>query len=579
MKALLRLKPYLRPHWGPLLLSLLLAIPLSALRISPAPLIKYMTDDLLIHKDASKLVVYPLITIGLYVINFVVRFLHYYLNRLVIARVNLALKTDLFNHLLGLSADYFTSQRTGTLISRVGSDPVLVHGGINSLNDLIREPITFMALLGYALYLNWRLAILTLLILPPLIWVFSASGRNIKRYIKRLAEADAEAFATLQESFSGIRVVKLFGLEAYVKRIFRTSTDRYTRYYLKTSVLEEAAHPLVELLLFSLVAAMIYMGGAQILEGRMTSGDLFAFFATFALIINPVRNLNNVNIKLNQAAGACERIFQVFDLKSHIQEVDQPKSIHGLKTGIELRGVSFAYPDAPERMILKNVSFAIPRGKTIALVGASGAGKSSLASLLPRIFDVTLGQIAWDGVDIRELRVPELRNAIAVVSQDVFLFNDTVRENIRCGRLDASDAEILEAARRAHAMDFIERLPDGITTRIGDRGQKLSGGEKQRLSIARAFLRQSPVLLLDEATSSLDTASERAVQEALNELMKNRTTLIIAHRLSTIQNADEILVLKDGVIVERGKHDQLIRTGGEYSHFYQMGRTSLETNA
>lgn len=579
MKALLRLKPYLRPHLGALLLSLVLAIPLAALRISPAPLIKYMTDDILIHKDASKLVIYPMLTVSLYALNFVVRFLHYYLIRLVLARVNQRLKADLFNHLLGLSADYFTSQSTGTLIARVGNDPQYIHAGINSFNSLIREPITFALLLGYAMFLNWRLAILTIAILPPLVWVFSATGRNLKRYIKRLAEEDARSFSTLQESFSGIRIIKLFGLEGYVRDAFKKHTDRYTQYYLKTAVLEETAHPLVELLMFSLVAAIIYMGGSQVLEGKMTSGDLFAFFATFALIINPVRAINEVNIKLHTAAGACERIFQVFDLQTHIQNVAEPLPINGLNTGLEFKRVSFSYPDAPERAVLRDVTFSLAPGKTLALVGASGAGKSSLINLLPRIFDVTQGEIRWDGKDIRQCKIMDLRRQIAVVSQDVFLFNDTIEENIRCGRRDATDAEIHEAAEHAHAMDFIARLPDGMKTIVGDRGQKLSGGEKQRISIARAFLRQSPVLILDEATSSLDSASERIVQEALADLMRNRTTLIIAHRLSTILTADEIMVLKDGSVIERGSHDELLQRGGEYSHFYHLGQSGAFVEA
>ena len=575
MKALLRLWPYLKPHLGILIISLLLAIPLSALRVSPAPLIKYMTDDLLVTKDARRLILFPLITIALYVANFFVRFLHYYLIRLAIARLNVALKQDLFKHILSLSADYFSAQRVGALTSRITTDPIVVYQGVLAFPTLVREPVTFVFLLSYAFYLNWRLAILTLAILPPLAWVFSASGRNLKRYIKQLNEEDARSVATLQEAFSGIRVVKLFSLEKYVRSAFGESMKKFFRIFLKTSVLEEAAHPLVELMLFSLIAAMIYTGGAQILEGKMTSGDLFAFFTTFALIINPIRSLNEANIKIHQAAGAAERIFELFDLKSKVVEPTSPKPTPALERGIEFKNISFAYPDSPTRMVLKDVSFTLARGRTVALVGASGAGKSSLASLLPRIFDVTEGSILWDGVDLREMSSSDLRDQIAVVSQDVFLFNDTIEENIRCGRLDAKTDEIKEAARLAHAMEFVERFPSKMKTIVGDRGQKLSGGEKQRISIARAFLRQAPVLILDEATSNLDTASERIVQDALSELMHNRTTLIIAHRLSTVQNADEIIVLKHGQIVERGKHAELVANDGEYSRFHAVGLEGL----
>ncbi len=575
MKALLRLWPYLKPHVGILIVSLLLAIPLSALRVSPAPLIKYMTDDLLVNKDASRLIYFPLITIAIYVGNFFVRFLHYYLINLAIGRLNLQFKQDLFKHILSLSADYFSAQRVGALTSRITTDPTIVYQGVLAFPTLIREPVTFAFLLGYAFYLNWRLAILTLAILPPLAWVFSASGRNLKRYIKQLSEEDARSAATLQEAFSGVRVVKLFGLEKYVRASFGESMKKFFRVFIKASVLEEAAHPLVELMLFSLIAAMIYTGGSQILEGKMTSGDLFAFFTTFALIINPIRTLNEANIKIHQAAGAAERIFELFDLKSKVLDPRIQSPLQGLEKAIEFKNISFAYPDSPGRPILKNVSFTLQRGQRLLSLAQAAQGKSSLASLLPRIFDVTEGSILWDGVDLREMSSAELRDQIAVVSQDVFLFNDTIEENIRCGRLDAKNEEIREAARLAHAMEFIERFPSKMKTIVGDRGQKLSGGEKQRISIARAFLRQAPVLVLDEATSNLDTASERVVQEAISELMNNRTTLVIAHRLSTVQNADEIIVLKNGQIVERGQHSELVEQDGEYSRFHALGLEGL----
>jgi subfamily B ATP-binding cassette protein MsbA len=288
------------------------------------------------------------------------------------------------------------------------------------------------------------------------------------------------------------------------------------------------------------------------------------------MMMNPVRMLNDVNIKLSQAAAACDRIFELFDWKSNLHQPSNPLRANQVKSGLSVENISFYYPDAPQRSVIKNVSFEIPRGHAVALVGPSGAGKSSLVSLLPRIFDVTSGSIKIDDQDIRNLNLDDLRRMIAVVSQDIFLFNDTIEENIRCGRLSASHHEILDAARKAHALEFIQALPDGFKTNIGDRGQKLSGGERQRLSIARAFLRQAPILILDEATSSLDSQSERAVQSALDELMRDRTTLMIAHRLSTIRNADLILVLRDGEVVERGTHADLIALNGVYAKFHEL---------
>ena len=571
MRSLLKLVPYLRRFFWLILCSTALAIPLAAIRVGPAPVVRYMLDDLLIHKDASKLLFFPALLIGLYLLNFFVRFFHYYLLRVVIVRINQKLKDDLFNHLLGLSADYYTAQSTGTLISRTGVDPQYIDGGLSCINILIREPITLLFLFGYALRLNWRLTLITLIVFPMLAWLFAATGRNLKRYISRLTETNALIYSTLQESFTGIRVVKAFRLEKYLHKKFSERNEEFARLLLKTSKVEEISHPFVELLTALALAPIIYYGGLQVLVGKMTPGDLFAFFTAFAMMMNPIRMLNDVNIKLHQAAAACDRIFEIFEWKPNLHETASPKPINELKRNIELKDVSFAYPDAPTRWVLKKVDFTVPRGHAVALVGASGAGKSSLVSLLPRIFDVTSGSIQIDGQDIREFALDDLRKMIAIVSQDVFLFNDTIEENIRCGKLSAKPEEIREAARRAHALDFIEKLPQGFASVIGDRGQKLSGGERQRISIARAFLREAPILILDEATSSLDTTSERAVQGALDELMRNRTTLIIAHRLSTIRHADLILVLKDGEIVEQGHHDELIGRNGEYARFHQGG--------
>ncbi len=570
MKSLRRLLPYLRPHLGLILCSALLAIPLSAIRLGPAPVVRYLLDHILVQKDTTKLLYFPFALIGLYVLNFVVRFTHYFLLRVVIIRVNQKLKNQIFHHLMGLSADYFSSNSTGALISRTGNDPQYIDSGLSCINVIIREPVTLLFLLGYVLYLNWKLTLITFFIVPALAWVFSITGKRLKRYLSKITEVNARLVSALQESYSGVRIIKTFRLEKYVYKKFRERTEEFSQLLIKTSLIEEASHPLVELLSAVALAPVIYFGGTQVMSGKMTPGDLFAFFTVFAMMMNPIRMLNDVNIKLNQAAAACERIFEIFDWQSSLHQPTHPEKIREVKRGLSIEKVSFSYPDAPQRLILKNINFEIPCGQAVALVGASGAGKSSMVSLIPRIFDVTSGQIKVDGQDIRNLNLDDVRRLIAVVSQDVFLFNDTIEENIRCGRLSATPDEILDAAKKAHALEFIQALPDGFKTRVGDRGQKLSGGERQRISIARAFLRQAPILILDEATSSLDSHSERAVQSALDELMRNRTTLIIAHRLSTIRHADLILVLKEGEIVERGTHDELIELNGIYARFHEQ---------
>ncbi|MCC7442542.1 MAG: ATP-binding cassette domain-containing protein [Bdellovibrionales bacterium] len=570
MPFFLQLRAYLRPYLPLILISAVLAIPLSALRLAPAPLVKYVVDDLLVRKDAALLGLFPIVMIGIYVVNFAVRFVHYYLIRIVITRVNQRLKNDLVTHLLGLSADYFADRSSGALVSRVGSDPNLIDGGIGNIHTAIREPITFVSLFGYALYLNWKLTLVILLLFPLLAWVFTYTGKSLKRYSTKMQEENANLYSALQETFSGFRVVKAFRLENYLQKKFEDRNAQFARFSLKMAAVEEASHPLVELFTGFAIAAVIYYGGTRVLAGEMSAGDLLSFFVAFALMMDPIRRLNDINLKFTQATAASTRVMEIFAWKSRITEKRDAPPMRPFARAVEFKEVAFKYPDDPTREILGGVSFEVPKGSVIAVVGRSGAGKSSLVSLLPRLYDVTGGRILVDGVDVRDLPLSDLRSQVAVVSQDVFLFNDTIYENIRCGRLDATEADVREAARQAFAIDFIERAPQGFASVIGDRGQKLSGGERQRISIARAFLRKAPVLILDEATSNLDPASEKFVQRALEDLMKDRTTLVIAHRLSTVRHADQILVLRSGKIVERGTHDQLLSAGGEYAELNRL---------
>jgi len=550
--------------------SLLLAIPMAAIRFSPVVLIQKLIDDLLATKDESKLVTFPLMVIGLFAVNFFVRFIHYAAIRIVVARVNQKLKNDLYDHVMGLSADYFTTASTGNLMSRVGNDPNQIDQGIAQFAVMLREPFQLLFLLGYTFYLDWKLTLITIAVFPPLAIVFSYSGKALKRYIHRLQEEQGRMFATLQESFTGIRVIKSFRLESYIRKKYHAKSEAFFGHFRKVILVEELSHPAVEFIMAFAIAGLIYMGGKSVLGGSMTQGELLAFFGAFAMMQNPIRVLNDMNIKLNNAGAAAERVFEILDWKSRLVEKADARPKSAFEREVRLSDVRFAYPDAPEREVLRGVSFAVPKGRSLALVGASGAGKSSLVSLLPRLFDVTTGKIEIDGVDIRDLKLTDLRSLISIVSQDVFLFNDTIAENIRCGHLGATDEDVRRAAKEAFATDFIDRLPEGFLTNIGDRGQKLSGGERQRLSIARAFLRNSPILILDEATSALDNASEKAVQAALEKLMQNKTTILIAHRLSTIRNADRILVLREGLVVEDGTHQELVTHDGEYAAFLKI---------
>lgn len=576
MKSLLKLKPYLKPYWFLIVLSAVFAILLAGVRSIPVLLVKQLTDDVLPHPTPEKIVRFPLMVIGIFIVNFIVRFVHSYTLRVVVARVNQKVKNELYDHVMSLSADHFTTKSTGGLVSRIGQDPNFIDHVVSQLTVVFREPFHILFILGWCLYTNWKLTLFVLAIFPFLAVVFGYSGKALKRYIHRMQEENARLFATIQESLSGIRIIKSFRLEGYMRGKFRERSDAYTKNLLKTALMEETSHPMVELLSAVAVALIIYFGGLQVLHGELTAGQLTAFFVAFGLMQNPIRVLNDVNIKVNTGTAAIERVWELFDLRTNLYESPNPKPLPDFTREIEFQGVRFAYPDAPEREVLRGISFRVPKATTVALVGPSGAGKSSVVSLLPRIFDLTAGKILIDGIELRDYKLEDLRHQVSVVSQDVFLFNDTIFENIRCGRLEATDDEVYEAARLAFADDFIQRLPEKYATVIGDRGQKLSGGERQRLSIARAFLRHSPILILDEATSALDNASEKAVQAALERLMRNRTVIVIAHRLSTIRHATEILVMREGEIAERGTHEQLMARGGDYSMLVRMSHSGTD---
>lgn len=570
LRSLFKLKEFIIPHFKLLMFAALLGIPLAALKTSFAPIVKYLFD-LIGEKDKSAIFYIPAILIAWGVLNLIFRFSHYFFNRRAVLLIGRDLKAKLYKHLIHLSCDHYNEKSTGALMSRISMDPHYIDSVISSINAIVREPITFFGLFGYALYVNWKLTLLSIVVLPLLTWVFTAGGRNLKRYITKISEENEKIFSDLQESFAGIRVIHAFRLEKFLNDKLHSKLNNFVKIATKSSAVEEISHPLVELLFMVALSIVVVVGGTQIIDNQMTIGDLLGFFTAFVLMQEPIRRMNEINIKLNQAAGAADRILEVLSWKNSLIKAKNPVHKTNLDSEINFKNVVFSYPDQPERTVLSDVSFTVPKGKVVALVGESGSGKSSLANLLPRLYDVNKGSIEIDGIDVRNLDINQLRDMVSVVSQDVFLFNETVENNIRCGKLDASLDEIKEASQKANADEFVSRMQDGYQTLIGDRGQKLSGGERQRLSIARAFLRQSPILILDEATSNLDNVAERAVQQALEVLMKNRTTLVIAHRLSTIQNADKIIVIKEGKILESGNHEELLTRNGEYAKFQRLG--------
>jgi subfamily B ATP-binding cassette protein MsbA len=480
------------------------------------------------------------------------------------------LRRALFRHILDQSAAFFSGQTTGRLMSRITNDVGQVQFAVSeTIGDLTRESLSMLGYLAVLVYVDARLALLCLTSAPLVVYPLVRLGQRVRRTTRRSQEAQEHMSHVSAEAFAGHRIVKAFGAEAREADKFERASGRLYRTNMSVTRALSVLPPLMELIGGVAFVGALWYGSREITGGRLTQGDFVAFITALFLMYGPAKKLSRVNANLQQALAATDRIFEVLDTHSEVRDRETAVTISGVQQGLEFRDVRFAFPDA-EQATLDGVTLEIPRGQTVAVVGRSGAGKTTLANLVARFYEPTDGAILLDGRDLRDITMRSLRAQLAIVTQETVLFDDTVAANIAYGRPDATRAEVEAAARAAHAHEFIQDLDGAYDSIVGERGQRLSGGQRQRLAIARALLRDAPILILDEATSALDAESEMLVQDALDVLMKGRTALVIAHRLSTIRRADRIVVLEHGRIAEAGSHDQLLAAGGAYAKLYEL---------
>ncbi len=568
MELYRRLLQYVKPYRIKLVLAMTCMVFVALTTAVSAWLVQPAMDKIFIEKDTRMLFLIPAFIVGLYLIKGICYYGQAYLMSFVGQRIVADLREKLYHHLQYLSLSFFTKTPTGILISRLTNDVTLIQGAVSSaLTSVLRDCFTIIALTSVVFYRDWKLACIALIVLPLAAIPIVKFGQKLRKFSIKGQVQMGFITSLLHETISGNRIVKAFTMEDYEYRRFSDENDRFFKILMKRQKIRALSSPVVEALGGVGIAGIVLIGGYAVIKGDSTPGTFGSFLAALLLLYKPFKSLSTVNDMIQGGLAGGSRVFELMDTTPEIRDVDGAFPLNGISDSIKFEHASFKYEN---EMVLRDINLEVKVGEVLALVGMSGAGKTTLVNLIPRFYDLHEGRIAIDGRDIRTLTIKSLREHIGIVTQQTILFNDTVRNNIAYGDITRSEEEIVEAAKAANAHGFIEKFPLGYDTIIGERGVKISGGERQRISIARALLKNAPILILDEATSSLDSESEYQVQVALERLMTNRTVFLIAHRLSTIRNAHRILVVDDGRIVEEGTHGELLAMNRIYKKLYQM---------